>query len=234
LERLREFYEGLGRTVPTEITFDTLIAYRETWGTFYPSAATRHGVQQKLRGYLKYLHTAGHIDRIPELPTIQVGEPDNAEAFTDAEVEKILATIPRQFLDPENAARLRAFVLLMLDSGLRIGDTARIERNAITYDEANDVYQVRVTQKKTKYPVFVPIQPAVAREILAVANASGEHLFWTGRCSRERAANNWQEQMKELFRAAGFPKGHSHQFRHTFARVLLSRGVPLEEVSRSA
>lgn len=171
LERLREFYAGLGRTVPAEITFDTLIAYRETRSTIYPSAATRHGVQQKLRGYLKYLHAAGHIERIPELSTIQVREPDNAEAFTDAEVEKILATIPGQFPDPEKAVRVRSFVLLMLNSGLRIGDTARIERAAITYDEANEVYQVRVTQKKTKHPVFVPIQSSVAKEILVDCNS---------------------------------------------------------------
>jgi integrase/recombinase XerD len=34
-----------------------------------------------------------------------------------------------------------------------------------------------------------------------------------------------------LFTIAGIPNGHSHQFRHTFARGLLSDGVPIERVS---
>lgn len=44
---------------------------------------------------------------------------------------------------------------------------------------------------------------------------------------------NWQHDLRELFHDAGFPDGHPHQLRDTFAVDLLEKGVPIEEVSKA-
>jgi integrase/recombinase XerD len=43
---------------------------------------------------------------------------------------------------------------------------------------------------------------------------------------------NWQKKLHRVFQRAGLNNGHSHQLRDTFAVDLLSKGVPLEEVSK--
>jgi integrase/recombinase XerD len=42
---------------------------------------------------------------------------------------------------------------------------------------------------------------------------------------------HWQARLKKLFKIAGIPDAHSHQFRDTFAVGLLSKGVGIEKVA---
>ena len=43
---------------------------------------------------------------------------------------------------------------------------------------------------------------------------------------------NWQHDLRQVFRAAGQPDGHSHQLRDTFAVGMLEKGIPMEELSK--
>ena len=41
----------------------------------------------------------------------------------------------------------------------------------------------------------------------------------------------WQQRLKQVYKIAGLPDGHSHRLRDTFAVALLTKGVPLQTVS---
>ena len=81
----------------------------------------------------------------------------------------------------------------------------------------------------------VPIPPAVAKELLAVANGNPTFVFWSGNGLEESITKNWAKWIVKLFDDAGIPNDcymRSHRLRDTFAVDLLQKGVPMEEVSK--
>ena len=58
----------------------------------------------------------------------------------------------------------------------------------------------------------------------------GKHPFCSGESTAANCASVWQEAYRKLFKHVGIA-GHPHRFRHTFAKNLLVREVPLETVS---
>jgi integrase/recombinase XerD len=162
-------------------------------------------------------------DKPDDLPTIPL---------TDHEYEKLLKTTPKTF-PAEKARRVHALVQLMRYSGLAIRDAVTLERDELQYDTKKKLYRVTTSRQKTGTHVSVPIPPDVAKEILSVPNKNPKFFFWnTGTGKPQSAVTNWQHDLRELFRAAGFPEGHPHQLRDTFAVGLLSKAVPMEEVSK--
>ena len=72
--------------------------------------------------------------------------------------------------------------------------------------------------------------PKTAVDALAAIETTGPHFFWTGKGLRKSGVADWQRAIRRLFEIAKVT-GHPHMFRHTFATDLLSRGIPIEDVS---
>jgi integrase/recombinase XerD len=232
LGRLKDFMEQRSKFFPDQISADDLTEFRANWNALYPSSQTRSQVLTRLRAFLRFCYQRKYIDRIPETGKVTIDEPD-VVPFEDDEYEKILATIPNEF-EAEKAKKVRALVRLMRHSGLAVQDAVTLERNEILRDQKKKVYRVVTKRTKTKEHVSVPIPPDVAAEVLAVLNGNPRYVFWnTGTGKPQSAVTNWQHDLRAVFRAAGFPEGHPHQLRHTFAVGLLQKGVPLEEVSKA-
>jgi len=125
----------------------------------------------------------------------------------------------------ENSQRLRAWVLFMRYSALRIGDGAScpVDRLAGT--------RLFLYTQKTGVPVYVPLPPFVVEALEACPRVSEHYWFWTGVGSKETLAGNWRRTFRRLCEIAGVPRGHPHRFRDTLAVELLLEGVPIERVS---
>lgn len=67
---------------------------------------------------------------------------------------------------------------------------------------------------------------------MTTLNDNSRYMFWTGKGKVKTVLSNWGNVLRHLFREEGFPEGHPHQLRDTFAVSLLEKGVPLEEVSK--
>jgi integrase/recombinase XerD len=248
LDRLARYCERHGVFTIQGIERELLTDFSATWKAQYPSSNTRSKVRERCRSFLRFCFEAQWIPRVPSMPKIRVDEPPTLP-LTDDEYARLLAAVqtaePKRWddrksrrLNPEMAARIHALLQLMRWSGLAIRDAVTLEREAIQFDERKGLYRIRTTRQKTGTDVSVVIPAEVARELLALKSENPRYVFWSGHTGQDVAiAKTWATRyIRPVFEAANIPcDGHmlSHRLRDTFAVDLLSRGVPVEEVSRA-
>lgn len=202
--------------------------FRESWIGAGISALKK---MERLRAFLRFAQESGWITENPakKIRNPKVASPPTIP-YTQEETVRILAACER-YTDnygrtgQENARRLRAFVLLLRYSGMRIGDTATLAASRIIGA------RLFLYTQKTGVPVNVKLPGCVVEALQSVSPVSNEYFFWTGQSSKETAAGNWRRSLRKLFRLASVDGGHPHRFRDTFAVELLMSGVPLERVS---
>lgn len=231
LNRLKVFSEANALyTVTAALDLENIKALRrKEWTKVYKSSWSLLVVQKHLKHFLRYAFNARWIDRVPVLPEIIVDEPET-EPLTDEEYTRLL--------EAAHACPYKVFVLIQLMrwSGLAIRDASTLKRTDLV--EADGIYKVIRPRTKTKIPLYIPIPPDVAKEILKVLNGNPVYVFWnrqTATSSEYRHAGYMGDMVKKAFDAAGIVSlGHmiSHRLRDTFAVDLLQKGVPLEHVSK--
>jgi len=225
---IRELVERFGELTVDGISVDDLRQMREAWKL---APATEHKRLELIRAFFTFCVASGWV-RVNPATSIK---PPAREAlptlpYSEEEWTRILWAIdtyrevhPRT---PENViVQLRALVLLMRYSGLRISDAVSLRREKIDSEGRLFLYQA-----KTREPVLVPLPPIVLNA-LAKVDEGDVCYFWNGHSVLKTALTHWQDRLKKLFVIAGIPEGHGHRLRDTFACGLLQKGVPLETVS---
>jgi len=149
-------------------------------------------------------------------------KPNPTLPFSQHEMIAILAACNQY---SGNRKRMRALVLLLRYSGLRIGDAVRLSR-----DRIKDGRLFLYTQK-TGHPVRCPLPEFVIDALNSFEPMNQTYYFWSGSSSKDGVARTYMSRLKKIFELAGVAGGHAHRFRDTFATELLLAGVPLERVS---
>jgi len=210
--------EGLDR--------ELLNDYKATWSERYPSTSTQHVVQLCVRVFLNYCHADGWLTKVPKLDPIKIDEPPTTP-LTDAEYEKVLGAAKTK--------RVRAIIQLMRWTGLANRDAACLRKSELVMDAKQKRAHAITSRQKTGVHVRVPLPWDVAKAIHAAANKEGEHLFYDGNATPVSFAKVQGQHISWAFARAGVRStGHmvSHRLRDTFACDLLSKGVPMEDVSK--
>ena len=178
---------------------------------------------ERLRAFLRFALESGWVEEnfAKMLKNPKVNDPPTLP-YTQAEMIDILAACEEYSGDKQ---KIRAFVLLMRYSGMRIGDTATCER-----DRLNGGKLFLYTQK-TNVPVYVVLPEFVAEALNTMPPVSQRYFFWSGEGTKETVSGNWRRGLRDLFDLAGIKDGHPHRFRDTFAVELLLASVPIEQVS---
>lgn len=211
--------ESKGYRLLKQITVDGVREFRSTWddGAAY---ATKN--LERMRAFFRFCEQARWIDRNP---ATSVKAPRHKSSptlpFSADEMKRILDACDRY---PGNTERMKAFVLTMRHSGLRIGDTIALKRERI---KGNKLF---LYTQKTGTPVYVPLPPA-AIEALGKLNGDSEYFFTSGKAKPQTARAIWSRYLDTVFEAAKVHGAHSHRFRDTFAVSLLEAGVSIENVS---
>lgn len=221
LKQLQSFATKHGYQLLSQFTKDVLLSFRASWSNKGLSGAKK---LEHLKTFFSHCYDAGWIKK-NEAKGIKRPKVDKVQVlpFTSDEFQKLLAGCESH---PQLGRRLqlRALVLLMRYSGLRLMDAVMLRRDRIS-DGMLDLYTAKSGTK-----VRLPLKPEVISALDAIPQAN-EFYFWSGVGKPKSVANVWQYTFLQTCRRAKL-KGHSHQLRHSFAVGLLEQGVSLEDVSK--
>jgi site-specific recombinase XerD len=224
-KQISAFAEKRGLLYLRDLDLENLDSFRSEWKDGPRSSLKK---LERLRAFLRFCERRKWIDENPaadlKAPKIQ-NRP--TMPFTQAEMVKILVAFDQysKRAGRANAQRLKAFVLLLRYSGMRIGDTVKCGVDRIDGDK------LFLYTQKTNVPVHCVLPEFVIRELESAPKSSEAYFFWTGKSKLHSAIGKWQRRLQTLFTLAEVKGGHAHRFRDTFAVELLLTGVPLERVS---
>jgi integrase/recombinase XerD len=227
--------QGRGLAYLEDLQLSHLEEFRKSWKD---APMSRHKKQQRVTAFFRYCLAHGWITRNPAAGLSKVTFTTKPTLpFNREEYEKILNAIPLMYqegpwrLRSEATEglrlRLRAFILLLRWSGMRISDVVTLERSRLRPDNYLVLYMT-----KTGEPVQVPLPKECATILRALPSSNPKYFFWSGASTMEAAAGDWRRLLSAVFKKAAIGKRcHPHMFRDTFAVEYLIAGMPLETVS---
>jgi integrase len=230
LGRFERFMAVRGKHFPSEIEPADLIDFRAGWAS-WKSGVTKQKAQQNLRGFLRSCCVENLQSLLKALGTIKLTKADSArlepKPFTDEEVHKLIAQVPKTF--PGDQLRIRRMPVLirfMVATGLAIRDTIQLEREHIAGG------WLRIKRQKTGKAVTQRLDPNLHQELLAVADKH-KYVFWNGTSMPTSATGLWQADLRTVMEDAELliPGNLSHRFRDTAVDYWLAVGCTIVEVA---
>jgi integrase/recombinase XerD len=225
--RLLGWSKEKGLRLLKQLDLPTLRDFRATWPD---SPISAYKNVERLRSFFRFCHQAGWVEKDPSVALKPPKLPEKSSkvrVFSDAQLTAILAAChrypARNSFGHDNRARVRALILVLRYSGMRIGDCVSLETSHLEDDK------LAVTTQKSGSRIFVPLPPT-AVQALKTIHPDGKYYFWSGKGLQKSAVADWQRALRRLFLLAKV-KGNPHMFRHTFATSLLTKGIPIEDVS---
>jgi len=227
-KQMGDFARNRGLRYLKELDLTMLDEFRAVWKDGPRSSAKK---LERLRSFFRF---ALEREWVTKNPTGGLKAPSVKQRptmpYTREEMLRILASVDKyreQFptRGKENALRLRALVLLLRYSGMRIGDAVSLAVDRISGE------RLFLYTQKTGVAVNIVLPRFVLKALEATPEVTDEHFFWNGIDKLETIVGSWRKRLSKLFELAEVEKGHAHRFRDTFAVELLLAGVPIERVS---
>ena len=170
-------------------------------------------------------------------PPIGANRAANKIPFTDEELQRIIHACDQ--LEPVawkngktggvwTGSDVRDFIWVLVYTGLRISDVGLFNISRL---KGNELF---LRAKKNGGDVFTWIPDWLRDRLQELARERGPRPFVAGRSERlETVTDLWRRKINRAFELAGkFEESPTpHRFRHTFARILLQKGVPVADVA---
>lgn len=192
---LVEFATKKGIRCLREVDVQVLDQFRSEWRLGPVSSLKK---LERLRSFFRFSENRKWVD---SNPAINLRAPKVAHRptlpFTREEMLKILAALDK-YSDKAglaNAQRLRAFVLTLRYSGLRIGDAVQCGPERFKDDK------LFLYTQKTGVPVYCILPDFVVRAIEAAPRTSEKFFFWTGKSTLHTAVGIFQRSLQNPFYA---------------------------------
>lgn len=240
LKRLRHFYlylESIGLRSVKYITPEIIASYLKTEAGY--SKVTIKHLHKSLREYFRFLYKYEHlaIDYSGFVPRVQAVENANIPMiWTNESVEKLLASID---LASPVGRRNYAIFLLIAETGIRACDINALKGTDFDWDKKT----IHIDQEKTGKLNVIPLSDRAGWAIIDYVQYSrpkvdSPYIFLTCNApytplGKTAAVNALKHQMQiaEIKPCAPGAKTGIHSLRHSLARKLLDKNIPLEDIA---
>lgn len=226
-QRLRAFGDFAGGVPLARLTPALLRRYRAHLVDSGLSPHTIHGHQRALRRFCGWLVEEGELARnvALDVPLIRL-PPQPPKALSDDDLSRLLNRLPRE------SARDRAIVLLLADTGCRVGGLC-----SITLDALDLFHRCAIVIEKGSRGRRVYFTDTTAAALSAYLAGRPEvdtpALFLSEKTRTALTTSGVRLLLERLGQRAGV-KGrcNAHSFRHAFARSFLRNGGNLATLGR--
>jgi integrase len=236
-KQLLGFAARQGYVMLDQITSTDIDVFYATWKL---GARAKGNALGMLRGFFRFCMNREWLVKNPVTsdlkPPLGANRAATKVPFTDEELHRIVNACDR--LEPifwSNGRRkgvwssedAKDFIWVLVYTGLRISDAGLFQMNRL---KGNEVF---LRAKKNGGDVFTWIPDWLRDRLLERAKKHGARPFLLGDSERlETVTDLWRRRINRIFELAGkFEETPTpHRFRHTFARILLQRGVPVGDV----
>jgi integrase len=236
-KRLTDYADSRGYVMVDQFTPPDIDRFWTSW-KMGPRAKGKRLTM--LRAFFRFCMHRKWIAESPVSPDIKppigANKAANKWPFSDGELTRVLTACDDVKVEWKNESGLgvwtgedlKDLISLMVYTGFRISDATLFNIRRLNGD------QVFIRAVKNGGDVFAYIPQWLRDRLVARAERLGDRPFITGRSERlETVTNIWRRRLDKVFEAAGpFDQPATpHRFRHTFARILLQRGVPVPDVA---
>jgi len=236
--QLSAFTEARGYVMLDQITSSDIDTFYRGLNLGARAKAKRLGT---LRSFFRFCTNRKYLTENPVStdikPPIGANRVANKVPFTDDELQRIVDACDRvgevtwtngQVVGVWTGDDVKDFIWVMVYTGLRISDVGLFQMNRL---KGNEVF---LRAKKNGGEVFAYIPDWLRDRLKVRAKRCGARPFVVGQSDRlETVTDMWRRKIGKVFDLAGEfeDKPTPHRFRHTFARILLQRGVPVADVA---
>jgi integrase/recombinase XerD len=218
--RLKKLMAGFFGNCPVRgITVDDLDRFRQSWA-FGPTTATN--TINRIRAFFNFCAKREWIEKNPARHlTIPKVDAIDRKPYAPEELTKIWEAVDEfpnwGIYGTKTRDRLRAFLLVLRWTGMRIGDAIQLEDAKIIDG------QITIRTTKTGQRVSIPIHPEAKAALEKIKNGN-RFYFWSGEGTLKSAVSAWERTIKRLYQITKF-RCHAHRFRHNLATELLAKGI---------
>lgn len=223
---LSSFLEFVGPVRLEEITPATLRAYRAHLIGRGLSMHYVHGHQRAVRRLFAWLLREGCIERnvALEVPLVRL-PPQPPKALADDDLTRLINRLPSEDV------RDRAIILLLADTGCRIGGLCSLTLDSL--DLPNQCATVIEKGGRGRRVYFTAMTAETLRLYLSVRPAGESDALFLAQTKTALTTNGVRLMLERVGKRAGV-KGriNAHSFRHAFARSFLRNGGNLATLAR--
>jgi integrase len=237
LKKLKSFSDEKGYVLIDQWGPSDVREFRSSWKV---SARTAPRRMSQLRSFFEYCHSNEWIDRNPARMVKNPKTRDSADGrneqklpFTDDDIKRMYEACPKYGLTHRHkwtGEDLADFISISIYTGLRISDVALFRADRM---QSTGEILVRTTKAGTHVYTWVP--EWLQERIRDRAEKHGEFIFGKHRpTTLDIITETWRRRLNSLWDLCGEWKENPtpHRFRHTFARILLQRGVTVDDVAQ--
>lgn len=187
------------------------------------SRGTKNVYAVQIRAFLRFCRSLDLQVINPEQIAVQKYHLKEARYLNEEEEKTILKHLKNNNVNPN----LRASILLMLTTGLRVSEACKLTkqnfRNAVL---VNQMYQLPLEWKWAKTrPVFIP--PKIYKELETFSNHHNKRTILSVKTDQiQKLIKKFSQEIAIVFTA--------HTFRHTYCTKLVQNGADIYKVQKLA
>ncbi|MFA5839978.1 MAG: site-specific integrase [Candidatus Margulisiibacteriota bacterium] len=214
---IKALLAGLRTLKIGQITTTVIQRLQSIWSRDGKSNKTINNRSILLGTMLRFAIESGYLATLPKITKLKV-DLRRPQWYTEAERKKIL-----EVASPE----VKDYVIVLLNSGLRLGELQRLKWADIDFSNK----QINVEKSKSHRFRIVPMHDLLHRHLLGlfIQKAENQIFVFESKAGKPMNSSQYYRHFKMLLDKLGI-EGNVHKLRHTFASLLVQRGVPIYEV----